>query len=309
MQEVGQWCRIFKGVRRIHVEEAAAVGANMFDRLERGDRAEDDLLLNTFDCAGNGLRIQGLWHALPHINEGDDGAERQQHAPQHPHEVHPVIADILRAGACQTTNEAARGRHTGGCPAKHQKGDDYHLRCVGETRFTAIRLPVGVGDERDGGIECLIGSLRRVAQFVQGQNALQAQQDIPEQHHGRIGKQQGQAVTCPVHGFFGIDAQHAVTQPLHDGMVFVGKRVCQPAPHEDRQRGHQQQGNGVFKKDVFHLISPQSWRKARIRPTVAAKKAMVMPINSRSCMKASPSGSKFFRIQEGVAQINEQAKR
>ena len=174
MQEVGQWCRIFKGVRRIHVEEAAAVGANMFDRLERGDRAEDDLLLNTFDCAGNGLRIQGLWHALPHINEGDDGAERQQHAPQHPHEVHPVITDILRAGTCQTTNEAARGRHTSGRSAKHQKGDDHHLRCVGETRLPSIRLPVGVGDERDGGIECLIGSLRRVAQFVQGQNALQA---------------------------------------------------------------------------------------------------------------------------------------
>ena len=59
----------------------------------------------------------------------------------------------------------------------------------------------------------------------------------------------------------------------------------------------------------FHPISPQSWRKACIRPTVAAKKAMLMPINSRSCMKISPSGSKFFRIQEGVAQINEQAER
>ncbi|KAG9553420.1 hypothetical protein KCV01_g22697, partial [Aureobasidium melanogenum] len=106
-------------MRCVHAEEAAAVGADVLDRLQARHRAGDDVLHGTFqrgriDAAGEGLR-----HALPYVDQRKQQADRQQHAPGHAGEIHPVITYVAGFALREATDEgraagdAGRRVHTG----------------------------------------------------------------------------------------------------------------------------------------------------------------------------------------------------
>ncbi|MNT04973.1 hypothetical protein D3C72_1395750 [compost metagenome] len=233
-------------MRSIRVEETAAVGAQVLDALQAGHRPRQQLLARAFERACPGLGVQRLRNALPYIDQRQYKGERQEHAPEHAHIVHPVVADVLAAGACEAPHEAGACSHTRGRPRKHQKGDGRHLRGIGKAALPPVSLPVGVGDERSSGIECQIRRLGRELQRIERQPALQPQHQIAQQHHGRIRQQQGRAITLPANGLAGVHTQRAVTEPLQPGVVVAGKAARQPLAHGNDQHRQNREYCGKF---------------------------------------------------------------
>ena len=143
------------GIARVDVEEAAAVGAELLDRDLRGDRAERERLL----AAGQRGRActepaKRLDDALGDEDQRADERQRQQDVEQR---RGSGPARSCRASVGAAAREAAdhRGQHRhadrGRDEVLHRQPG--HLREVGQRRLAAVELPVGVGDERRGGVE------------------------------------------------------------------------------------------------------------------------------------------------------------
>ena len=157
LDEVGDRVGVLERMRGVGVEEAAAIGAEHLDGDLRGDRAERDRLLRAFERRRVDIGAERLRHAETDVDERQHDAERQQDVERGAGQIDPEIADRLarRAG------EAADQRHRDGDAGRgrdevlHRQAG--HLHEIGHRAFAAVVLPVGVGDEADGGVE---GELR-----------------------------------------------------------------------------------------------------------------------------------------------------
>ena len=67
--EVAERGRVLVRVRRVGVEEAAAVGAQHLDRELRGDRPLGDRLLAALERRGSDVGVEVLRHALPDVEQ------------------------------------------------------------------------------------------------------------------------------------------------------------------------------------------------------------------------------------------------
>ena len=159
LDEVRQRRRVLEGMGGIHVEEAAAIGAELLDRDLAGDRPERDGLLGTLERRG--VDRGAAWSAAsraPRAGRAVTRDERQKDVEGRAGHIDPEVADRPRLGA----GEAADQRHRqgkargGGEEVLHRQPG--HLREVAHGGLAAIGLPVRVGDERDGGVE---GEIRR----------------------------------------------------------------------------------------------------------------------------------------------------
>ena len=181
LDQVGDRVGIFEGMRGIGVEEAAAIGAEHLDGDLRGHRTDRDRLLRTFERGGVDIGAERLRHAEPDIDEGQHDAERQQDVERAAGHIDPEIADRLDRGAGKAADQrdrdgdADRGRH------EVLHGEAGHLHEVGHRAFAAVVLPVGVGQEADGGVEGEIGFDGGHAGRIVGQDALQPLQEIKHQ--------------------------------------------------------------------------------------------------------------------------------
>jgi len=63
-QQVAEWGRILKRMRRVGIEEASPVSAQLFDGFLRSYRSLRDDLLRAFDCRYLGVRLEILHDAL-----------------------------------------------------------------------------------------------------------------------------------------------------------------------------------------------------------------------------------------------------
>jgi hypothetical protein len=107
LEEVRQRGRILERMRRVGVEEPAAVGAEHLDRDLRGDRADRDGLLGTLKRRRLDIRAERLRHALPHQEQGSDDTDRYEDIERAARDIDPEIAD--RPHRC--AREAADQRH------------------------------------------------------------------------------------------------------------------------------------------------------------------------------------------------------
>ncbi len=120
-------------------------------------------------AAGEGVDHGGVAEVLDHSlgdeEEGADDRDRQQDVEQDPDQVLPEVADL----AAGPGDDAADQGDDDGDPDRgrdevlHRQAG--HLGEVGERRFAAVVLPVGVGDEGGGRVEAEVprrrsGSLR-----------------------------------------------------------------------------------------------------------------------------------------------------
>ena len=78
LDEVGQRRRVLERVGGVGVQEAAAVVAELLDDLLGGDRADGDRLLGALERGRGWRAVQGLGHALPDEEDGDDHRDRQE---------------------------------------------------------------------------------------------------------------------------------------------------------------------------------------------------------------------------------------
>jgi hypothetical protein len=182
LEEVGQGRRILEGMRRVDVEEPAAVGTELLDGdLACGGSERHGLfrhrgLLHHPDAVGGGhglalgvdcrclhrewleqrdraIRCGALYDALAQEHDGQQRRWRQQHVERGAREVDPEVPDpvglVTRDAACQCDQHRDAGRR--GEEVLHAKAE--RLRQIAKRRLATITLPVRVRREADGGVE------------------------------------------------------------------------------------------------------------------------------------------------------------
>ena len=153
LEEVRERRRVLERHRRVDVEEAAAVGAELLDGLLRGDRAERERLGAAGERVG-GLRAARVWITpwetrTARRRTRSAAARRASCGPGRPRSCRapcPLRAAKPRISAA-SDGDADRRRDE---VLHRQPG---HLAEVDHRRLAAVELPVGVGDERRGGVE------------------------------------------------------------------------------------------------------------------------------------------------------------
>ena len=214
LDEVRDVAGVLERMRRIGVEEAAAIGAEHLDRDLRRDRAERDDLLRAFhrrrgDRAGERLR-----DAERDQHQRIDDADRQQDVERDPGQIGPEIADAVRLAP----REAADQREGDGDAGRRRQEIVHrqrrHLGEVRHGRFARIALPVGVGDEADGGVERDRRRHAGKALRIERQIELQPLDRIGEQDAGRAEQQHVDAVGAPALLLVRIDPADAVEAAL-----------------------------------------------------------------------------------------------
>jgi hypothetical protein len=173
-------------MRRVRVEESAAIGTQNLDGLLRCHRPHGQRLsvgrgglgqriaLGVLERHAGGVElgvvvlecldrrhilvgVEVLNDALTHEEHRERAAQRQQQVQGNARQVHPEIADSLCGTARKTANQRKRNRNAGGRREKILHGERRHLREVAHRGLARVRLPIGVGDETHRGIECRVG--------------------------------------------------------------------------------------------------------------------------------------------------------
>ena len=296
-------------MRAVGVEEAAAVGPELLDDLLRRHRAlgnrlfAEDARLWLAVCARRGdclriddrdlvVRLQILYDALRHEEKGADDRDRQQHPKRGAHHVDPEVPDRLLLTLRDAANERDRDRDADRCRDKVVIGEPSHLGEIAHRRLAAVRLPVRVGGERDGGIERQVRRDRAKPLRVQRQNVLHALHHVEHQQRDDAEHQDGDGVLRPPHLARVVDAgqlvDEAFERPHH--RIEPGLLAREHPRHEaaeDRRHGKDGQKEDTDLQPAIrsHVrTSPaSSWRG---RDTPAGPRSPAIRLRSRHSYRA-----------------------
>jgi len=244
--------RVLERMRRIGVEEAAAVGAEHLDRDLRGDRPDRDGLLATFERGGLDIRAKRLRYALPDQEQRVDDADRQQDVERATRDIDPEVAHRLGRGAREAANER-HCQHDAG-----RRGEEIlvrqaeHLHEVGQRAFAAVVLPIGVGDEAHRRVEGKILGHRRLLGRIERQQGLQAHQCIEDDKAADMEEQHGDRVGDPVLLAFRIDPAHPIERGF-DRLQDRGQKsalAAEDARHVPTERHDECDHNGTIEKNL-----------------------------------------------------------
>jgi hypothetical protein len=134
-------------MRRVGVEEAAAVGAELLDRRLARDRTHRQHLLRPFNGRHRDVVREILDRPLLHEQQGQDERRGEKEVQGAANQVDPEVAD---AGARTAGNPARQGDRAGDPRRGGRKvveGELHHLRQIRHRRFARVRLPVRIGRE------------------------------------------------------------------------------------------------------------------------------------------------------------------
>jgi hypothetical protein len=110
LHQVRQRGRIFVRMRRVCVEETAAVGAEDLYHLLRGDRSLRDRLLHAFQRSRIDIGREVLRHPFEDKDEARHDGDRQQDVEADAGDVDPAIADALGLAPRKAANQRQRDR-------------------------------------------------------------------------------------------------------------------------------------------------------------------------------------------------------
>ena len=231
-------------MRRVDVEEAAAVGAELLDRDLRGRRPERQglllgarlfhdrlaVLVGERLAVGAVLRLlelerllhqihrlvgrEGLHHALRDEDPGEQERQRQQNVQGRAGQVGPDVADAVRLLAREAARERDQHRHAGRRREEVLHAEPQHLREIAHRRLAAVALPVGVGDEAHCGVERRVR--RNGAEFlgIEWKQVLQSLQRVDGSEADEVEPEHTPQVALPVHLLFGPHPGRAVDEAL-----------------------------------------------------------------------------------------------
>jgi hypothetical protein len=187
LEDVGDRVRVLERMGGVGVVEAAAVGAELLDGdLRRNRSARHGLGDRAVDSRGDGAATEVLHQALRDEHEGEHETERQEDTNRATHEIDPEVAErpvpVARPGDAADDRDDHREPDTGGDEVLH--GEAQHLAEVAHRHLTRVPLPVGVGDEADGGVERTRRLEARPVGRVERERTLESQQRVEtEQRH------------------------------------------------------------------------------------------------------------------------------
>jgi hypothetical protein len=288
LQEVGDGSGVLVGVRRVGVEEAAAVGAEHLDRQLRGDRAHRELLrrgrlvlhhrpalvvafrvdqrlavgAEHRGLPGHGLQgldilvgLQVLDHAQAGQHQREDEGQRQQDPQRRAGEVDPDVADGLRQMAREAAHQRDDDDDAGGRGQEVLHRQRHHLRQVAQRRLAAVALPVGVGDEADSGVEGRVRRHRAHGLRVERQHRLQPLQRIDREQAQAVEHEQADGVAEPWLLTFGVDARQAEQgglDPPAEGEAALHHRFRRPGQRPGQQQQDRQVGEQLHPGGRVH---------------------------------------------------------
>ena len=229
LQEARERRRVLERVRRVGVEEAAAVGAELLDRLLGGNRALSDRLRppsTVLTCVGALKLSITPCETNTTLRMSDSGSK---HVEARPRQVDPEVADLPVPGAREPAHERHGHRHPDARRDEVLPREADHLREVAHAALTRVRLPVGVGDEGDGGVEREQTRHARHAGGFSGRYALQPQKR--EQHEDAHAREHehGERVRDPRHLAGRVDTHHAVDGALDRRQAPDAGRCARPS--------------------------------------------------------------------------------
>ena len=160
--QIGSRVRVFKRMRRVHAEEAAAVRSELLNRnLTRCRALRNDLAGHDGSVrSSNRLKqidlivaVKILNDALRSKDDGNNKRQRKQNIDNAPDHIHPEAADagLLYLDKSADQREQHGDARRGGKKVLH--GEAEHLRQVAHGAFAGIGLPVGVRHKADGVVE------------------------------------------------------------------------------------------------------------------------------------------------------------
>ena len=178
LQEVRKRGRVFKRMRSVGVEETAAIGAEHLDGDLRSDRTDRDGLLGAFQRGGVDIGAERLRHALPDQKQRGDDANWHENVERAAGDIDPEVADRLHRRAGEAADQHERQYDAGRRRQEVLVREAEHLGEVGQRAFTAVVLPIGVGDEAHRRIERQIGRHGRLVGRIERQQRLNTHQHI-----------------------------------------------------------------------------------------------------------------------------------
>ncbi|KAG0763588.1 hypothetical protein G6F22_018396 [Rhizopus arrhizus] len=148
-----------------------------------------------------------LDHALADERQRQHEGQGQQHIQRAADHVGPEVADGGRAVPRQPADQREQDGDAGGGRDEVLHRQRQHLRQVAHRGFAAVALPVGVGDEADGGVQGRVRRHGAHAGRVQRQHALEPLQAVDDHDAQDVEGQHGQGVALPAHLGLRVDAR------------------------------------------------------------------------------------------------------
>ena len=112
----------------VGAQEAAAVGAQVLDDLQRGHGAHgDDPAWSPPMVFTTTLAIEILGHALPDQQQAADDGEGKQNAGGDPDQISKEVAHVVLGLASQAADKGDAGGVAAGGGHEHHEDDDQHL--------------------------------------------------------------------------------------------------------------------------------------------------------------------------------------
>ena len=222
----------------IGIEEAAAIGADLLDRLLARHRSDDQGLVRPLQRGDVDVLGEGLGHALDRQHHRHHHGQGQEHVEADPHHVPPEVAEPLAPVGGEGPGQRADNGDAGGPGQEVLYGQADHLREVRHGRLAGIGLPVGVGDEADRGVERQVRRQPRQLQRIERQHPLQHQHRIEQDKARDVEGQQGRGVAEPGLRGRGLRPGQGQDRPLHRSQERVQGRgsALQHAGQMDAER-------------------------------------------------------------------------
>ena len=222
LNPVGPRGRVLERMRRVRVEEAAAVGAQVLDGFLAGHRAAVDGLLGTAQRGDDLIvQVEVLDRAADDQDDGRNNADRHQDAQHRAHQVDPEVTQIAGALAGEAAHQCDRHRHADGGRDEvlHRQPGHLHQMTIGG--LTGVGLPVGVGDEADRGVpRQRRGHLCGRIMQMQRQLALHQLEDEQEQDADRRESQDASGVGAPRLLRAWVNTDQPIDHPLDTQVLF-----------------------------------------------------------------------------------------
>ena len=221
--EIGDRVGVFVRVCGVGVVDAAAIGAELLDRLLAGGRIERDRLLGAFHghrlggAAGKTSTLVGecLGHAQRHEGQRHHDRDRQQEVEADPGQIDPEVAEAFAAVGDERPGDRGGQRDTRGGRKEVVRRQAGHLREGRHGRLRHIGLPVGISDEADRRVERQVRGRALKTLRIERQQVLEPEDQIEHDEAGHAEHQHGDAVAEPVLALGRIDPESAVEDTLH----------------------------------------------------------------------------------------------
>ncbi len=214
LDQVGDRVRILERVRGVGVEQPAAVGAELLDRLLAGGGVERDGLLGAFQGRGRCVGRQGLGFTQRDKGQGDHDRQGQQHVEADPGQIDPEIAQALAPVSGERPRQGGRDGDARGGRQEVVAGQTGHLGEARERGLGHVGLPVGVGDEADRGVERQVRRAAGEVLRVHRQQVLEPEDQVQHHEAGRAERQHGHGVGQPSLALLRLHAEGRVAQSL-----------------------------------------------------------------------------------------------